>query len=218
MIKFPKPGFLLAVLVLTLSTLACSLTGGSTGGEQTPTATATPSIAESAPDPTKTPTPTPTLLPQAVEPTEPAPEPGPCEGVAGELEMQILVGPAEAVGLEPHAVGAIPFAVTKDQVPYLVQGGGDITYADILAEEWGTYEVTLNTQTTINGECVEGPNGGELHLALEMTGSQMVEVTAEGFHGEYPWEGTIPFDLVFPLEEGASMEGEGWAFVLHLSK
>jgi hypothetical protein len=131
--------------------------------------------------------------------------------------MQVLVAPAEAVGLEPHAVGAIPFSVTTDKAPYLVQGGGDISYSDILVEEWGTYEVTLNTQTTVGGECVSGPSGGELQLALEMTGSQMLEVISEGFHGQYPWEGTIPFDLVFPLEEGASMEGEGWAFVLHLN-
>ena len=45
----------------------------------------------------------------------------------------------------------------------------------------------------------------------------MVEVTADGFHQKYPWEGTHSMDLVLPLEEGASAEGEGWAFVLHLS-
>jgi hypothetical protein len=137
--------------------------------------------------------------------------------VAGELEMQILVGPADAVGLSPHAVGSIPFSVTTSEAPYIVQGGGDITFADILVEEWGTYEVTFDAQTTVDGECVEGAEGGELHLLLEMTGSQLVEVTADGFHQEYPWEGTVPMDLVLPLEEGASAEGEGWAFVLHLS-
>jgi hypothetical protein len=136
--------------------------------------------------------------------------------MSGEIEMQILVGPADAVGLEPHAVGAIPFSVTSASEPYVVQGGGDITYADILVEQWGTYEVTLNMQSTIDGECVENQEGGELQLALEMTGDQMVEVTAEGFHQEYPWAGTHNFDVVLPLEEGASMEGEGWAFVLHL--
>ena len=131
--------------------------------------------------------------------------------------MQILVGPADAVGLEPHAVGAIPFSGTTADAPYLIQGGGDITYADILVEQWGTYEVTLNMQAVIDGECVETHGAGELHLALEMTGDQLVEVTAEGFHQQYPWAGTHHFDLVLPLEEGAAMDGEGYAFVLHLS-
>ena len=57
----------------------------------------------------------------------------------------------------------------------------------------------------------------ENYLVLEMTGSQLVEVTSPDFHGEYPWEGSMPFDIVFPLEEGASLEGEGFAFILHLN-
>jgi hypothetical protein len=70
--------------------------------------------------------------------------------------------------------------------------------------------------TTINGECVDTGNGGELNLKVLMEGTQMVEVFADSFHGEYPWEGTVPFDIYLPLVEGASMEGEGWAFTLHL--
>lgn len=130
--------------------------------------------------------------------------------------MRVLVGPAEVVGLEPFAVGNIPFAVTTGEEPYVVQGGGPISYADVLVEQWGTYEVTLNMQTTINGECLAGASGEELQMTLEMTGEQMVEVTAEGFHGEYPWAGTASFDVSFPLVEGATVQGEGWAFVLHL--
>jgi len=130
--------------------------------------------------------------------------------------VRVLVGPAEAVGLEPFAVGNIPFAVTTGEEPYVVQGGGPISYADVLVEQWGTYEVTLNMQTTITGECLEGASGEELQMTLEMTGEQMVEVTAEGFHGEYPWAGTASFDVSFPLVEGATVQGEGWAFVLHL--
>ncbi len=129
--------------------------------------------------------------------------------------MRVLVGPAEVVGLEPFAVGNIPFAVTTGEEPYVVQGGGPISYADVLAEQWGTYEVTLNLQTTINGQCLEGASGEELQMTLGMTGEQMVEVTAEGFHGEYPWAGTASFDVSFPLVEGATVQGEGWAFVLH---
>jgi len=161
-----------------------------------------------------TPTPTEVFSEAPVTPEIP---PSPCEGRAGEIEAQILVGPADIVGLSPHSIGSIPFSVTTDETPFLVQGGGDVDYGEILVEDWGTYEVTMVLQFTINGECVESDLGGELHLALEMTGFQLVEVTSPDFHGEYPWEGTVPFDFIFPLEEGASYEGEGWTFVLHLN-
>jgi len=130
--------------------------------------------------------------------------------------MQVLVGPADAVGLEPVAVGSVPFSVTSDQEPYAVQGGGDISYADILQREWGTYEVTLDLQTTLSGECVAGSGSEALQLRLDMAGEQMVEVQAEGFHGEYPWSGEVTRDLNFPLIEGATAQGEGWVLVLHL--
>ena len=129
--------------------------------------------------------------------------------------MRVLVAPAAAVGLEPFAVGSIPFAVTTGEEPYLVQGGGAISYADVLVEEWGTYEVTLDLQTTINGECLAGASGEELRVTLGMAGQQILEVQAEGFYGEYPWAGEVSLDLSFPLVDGATVEGEGWVFVLH---
>jgi hypothetical protein len=135
--------------------------------------------------------------------------------LSGEIEAQVLVGPAEAVGLEPLAVGSIPFSIVTEE-PYLLQGGGDISYADVLVKEWGTYEVTLDLATVVSGECVAGAGGEELDMILGMTGDQMVEVTAEGFHGEYPWAGEHQFEVQFPLEEGATAAGEGWVFVLHL--
>jgi hypothetical protein len=164
-------------------------------------------------DPTATPTPTKII--QVVPPTQTA-TPSRCAGLAGELEIMVLVGPAEVVGLEPYSVGTIPFSVVSDEAPYLIQGGGNLDYADILTKEWGTYEVTLNLDFVITGNCNADGNGGDLALAVEMTGSQMVEVNAEGFHGEYPWQGTYPFEFTFPLEEGASYAGEGFTFVLHL--
>jgi len=129
--------------------------------------------------------------------------------------VRVLVGPAEVVGLEPFAVGNIPFAVTTGEEPYIVQGGGPISYEDIMFPVWGSYEVTLNLETTIAGECTEGASGEELHMTLDMTGEQMLEVIAEGFHGEYPWAGEASFDLSFPLVEGATAQGEGWRFILH---
>ena len=118
--------------------------------------------------------------------------------------------------MEPVAVGSIPFSVTSDQEPYAIQGGGDISYADTLQKEWGTYEVTLDLQTTLSGECVAGAGGEALQLRLNMVGEQMVEVQAEAFHGEYPWSGEVSRDVKFPLIDGATAQGEGWVLVLHL--
>jgi len=177
-------------------------------------ATAAPSEPE---QPTATPTATPTPTPGAAPavPTTPS-ESSRCAGLAGQLEIQVLVGPAEAVGLEPVAVGNVPFTVTTSDPPYLVEGQGPISYEATLAQQWGTYTVTMDMETAVQGECSGEPGSEQLTLVLEMTGEQLVVVEAEGFQGEYPWEGTQTRDLAFPLEEGATAEGEGWAVVLHL--
>ena len=177
-------------------------------------ATAAPSEPE---QPTATPTATPTPTPGAAPavPTTPS-ESSRCAGLAGQLEIQVLVGPAEAVGLEPVAVGNVPFTVTTSDPPYLVEGQGPISYEATLAQQWGTYTVTMDMETAVQGECSGEPGSEQLTLVLEMTGEQLVVVEAEGFQGEYPWKGTQTRDLAFPLEEGATAEGEGWAVVLHL--
>jgi hypothetical protein len=196
---------------LLLSMVACGLAGTSEPGPPTPTATA--EAAQPLAAPTATPTPTP-LSPGSEPPTAEPPS-NPCSGHSGELEVRVLVGPADAVGLEPVAVGGVPYAVTSSEEPYLLQGAGPISYADVLVEEWGTYEVTMDLQLTVSGECTAGAEGAQLAMVVDMTGEQMTEVEAEGFHGEYPWAGSQSLDLTFPLEEGATAEGEGWAFVLH---
>jgi hypothetical protein len=110
----------------------------------------------------------------------------------------------------------VPFAVTGSEPPYFVQGQGLISYADLLQQQWGTYAVTMDLDLAVQGDC-SGQSGGEqLDLTLEMTGEQLVEVKAEGFHGTYPWSGTQALDLTFPLKEGATAQGEGWVIVLHL--
>jgi hypothetical protein len=139
-----------------------------------------------------------------------------CEGLSGQLEIQILVGPAEAVGLEPVAVGSVRFAVITSAPPYLVEGQAPISYDATLTEQWGTYAVTMDMQTAVQGQCSGEAGREQLTLVLEMAGEQLVVVEAEGFQGEYPWVGTQSLDLAFPLEEGASTQGEGWAVVLHL--
>jgi hypothetical protein len=164
-----------------------------------------------APTPTLTPTPAAGLLPVTTTPAASR-----CEGLAGQLEIQVLVGPAEAVGLEPVAVGSVPFAVTASGPPYLVQGRAPISYDAVLQQAWGTYAVTMEMDAAVQGECSGQAGGEQLDLALEMTGEQLVEVDAEGFQGEYPWSGTQTRELALPLEEGATAQGEGWAVVLHL--
>ena len=89
-------------------------------------------------DTTPTPTPESGSAPEGVSP----PETSGCEALSGELEMQVLVGPSEAVGLEPYAVGEIPFSVVSEGGSYVVRGGGAISYQEVLEEEWGTFTVS----------------------------------------------------------------------------
>ena len=222
--------FLILCLAVTLSACGGTPASSPTATESTLTATSTPTLtaepqapaaatstltpsAEPQAPPTATPTPTPGA---AAGPTSTTPPPSRCAGLAGQLEVQVLVGPAEAVGLEPVAVGTVPFAVTTSEPPYLVEGQGPISYDATLTREWGTYAVTMDLQTAVQGECSGAAGSEQLTLVLEMTGEQLVVVDAEGFHGEYPWAGTQSRDLAFPLEEGATAQGEGWAVVLHL--
>ena len=221
--------YALLILALVVTLAAC-------GGEATPKAEP-PAPSDTAPAPTQaatdtptptptveaqapaaasaTPTPTPTTAPLPVA-TTPVPEASRCQGLAGQLEIQVLVGPAEAVGLEPVAVGNVPFSVTTSEPPYLVTGQGPISYEATLPQEWGTYSVNLNMENAVEGQCSGEAGSEQLDLVLEMTGEQMVVVDAEGFHGEYPWSGTQTRELSFPLQEGATAQGEGWAIVLHL--
>lgn len=194
-----------------------------TPAEETAAPTATSEAEEPAsPTPTSeaeepaTLTPTPTSTPASASAGTPLPAASRCAGLAGQLEIQVLVGPAAAAGLEPVAVGDVPFAVTTSQSPYPVEGQGPISYEDILGAEWGTYAVTMDLDIAVQGEC-SGPVGDErLDLVLQMTGEQLFVVDAGDFHGEYPWAGEHSLNLTFPLEEGAMAQGEGWVVVLHL--
>jgi hypothetical protein len=215
MIERHRLRFVMLAVWLLLCILACGTNPTPERVTPVPTQTPTEEATDFPARPTLTPTPTPWVVPEAAETDTPPPASG-CAGLSGSLEMRVLVGPSDVVGLEPFAVGQIPFAVTGDTAPYTIQGGGPISYADVLPKEWGTYAVTMDLQTTIVGECVGEVGEEELQMSVEMTGEQMVEVDAEGFHGEYPWAGTHSLDLVFPLMEGAAAAGEGWELILHL--
>ena len=202
----------LPVLCLLVGTLACGL------NPQVPDPTSTAPLPITDPDPTATPTPTPTPVAGEIASPTPKPASSRCDGLSGSIEMHVVVAPAAAVGMEPAAVGKIPFAVVSAEEPYKVEGDGPINYQEIMTEEWGTYEVTMDLQNSITGVC-GGTGGSEtLELAVTTTGSQLLEVTAEGFHGEYPWEGEHTQNVILPLEDGASAAGEGWILVLHLNQ
>lgn len=139
-----------------------------------------------------------------------------CVGLEGVLELQLLVGPAEAVGLEPVAIDDIPFSVVSIEEPYTIAGANAIFYENILEEVWGTYSVSFNMDIMIGGICGGEEGAEQLMIDVEMAGDQMVEVQAEGFQGEYPSSGTHQLELTFPLVDGAEASGEGWQFILHI--
>jgi hypothetical protein len=162
------------------------------------------------------PTPTPTAIAgQSGMPTSGVDK---CEGLVGSIEMKVLVGPSEVVGLEPLAVGSIPFSVISQEGVYLIQGSGSISYQDVLEKEWGTYTVNFDLESVANGTCESVEKNGLLDVIIIMSGEQFVEVISQGFQGEYPWSGSHEFNLSFPIIEEATAEGEGWLFVLHLNE
>jgi hypothetical protein len=224
-----RPRHALPALFLLITLAACDVnptpppeattpapTEPAAGKPETARPSHTPTTAAQEPlasTPTPTTTPAVGALPVAITP---APAASRCEGLTGQLEIQVLVGPAEAVGLEPVAVGGVPFAVTSSEPPYLVQGQGPISYEATLQQVWGTCAVTMELDAVVQGDCSGQPGGEQLDLALEMTGEQLVVVEAEGFQGEYPWSGTQAQELTFLLDEGATAQGEGWVIMLHL--
>jgi hypothetical protein len=161
-------------------------------------------------------TPTPTTLPGGGVGETETPE-NPCDGLAGTLELQLLVGPSEAVGLTPFTMASVPFTVVGEDGVYLVQGSGATEYyEDVLEAEWGSYTVQFEGETTVSGTCVAEGMTGTLNIYLQMEGQQTVIVVVEGMEYTYPWAGTPSLTASFPIEEGAQQGGEGWMLVLHI--
>jgi hypothetical protein len=229
---------LLAGVGLVISMVVCRPGGAEPTPTPTPTSpspTATtdtgdslsPSAEETTVPPTKpivvptdTPTAEPTATPTVTPTASPTATPSPCEGLSGELEVRILVGPAAAVGLETHGVGSVPFSVTSGGPPYGVEGGGNISYHDILIEDEINYDVTFEATIALDGTCEDTPGSVQLVLDLDMAWNQTVEVTAPDFHQVYPIAGDNAVIITLPLIEGAtaSIGDEGAEVVLHLGK
>jgi hypothetical protein len=170
------------------------------------------------PQPGSNPTPTATEI-LGAQPGTKIPTQNPCQGLEGSLDLQILVGPSEAVGLEPVTVGEIPFVVLQEGDSYLVEGGGPLqSYSDVLTANWGTYTVTFEGDTIVTGECVLAGEEAGLVLTVEMSGDQNVEIIYEGTQMNYPWSGTTQIEASLPIQDGAQQQGEGWVLILHLNK
>lgn len=160
-------------------------------------------------------TPTPTDMAGGIVITQESSDP--CENLNGTFELQLLIGPSEAVGLSPYTFAKIPFQVVKDSNSYLVEGGGAVEYyEDILTADWGSFAVTFDGVTSVSGECLSTGDEATLNTLIEMTGQQIVVVTVEGVEYTYPWEGSPQVEASFPLLDGAQVSGEGWALTLHI--
>ena len=170
----------------------------------------------SSPADSNTATPTPTTL-NGRGMGEPDAPTNPCDGLTGTLELQLLVGPSEAVGLTPYTMANIPFQVTGEDGVYLVQGNGATEYyEDVLEAEWGSYTVQFEGETTVSGTCVANDTSRALNVYVQMEGEQTVVIVVEGMETTYPWAGTPSVTASFPLEDGAQQGGEGWMLVLHI--
>lgn len=139
-----------------------------------------------------------------------------CSGLTGNLEMQVWVGPAAVVDLEPFGIGSVPFQVDYDQGSYLVQGEGRIDYEDELVKEWGTYTVFFNLLGVIDGFCIQNDDGAVLEITFDMTGYQEFVVDTDGQQEVFPKDLDYEFDYSFPVVEGSTESGEGWVLILHL--
>jgi hypothetical protein len=169
--------------------------------------------ASSAPNVEKTKTVTPVAL--GLLTPEATSTPNRCKGVSGELEIEILVGPAAAVGLPPLSIGTIPFTVSS-QDPYTMQGKTHLSYKKTMNYDWGTYTVTLEMDASLTGECVVAKGGNSLNMAVTLSGEQNIVVVYKLVPQTYPWKGTATVNVSFPIQDGATAQGEGWIFILHL--
>ncbi len=166
-------------------------------------------------DGTKT-TPTPTTLPGG-NLEQPEGLKNPCEGLTGTLEMQLLVGPSEAVGLTPITFATIPFTTISEGEVYLVQGNGPAEYyEDVLEADWGTYTVQFDGEMAISGTCVATEAPGMINFYIQMAEEQIVVIIVEGIETTYPWVGTPSVTASFSILDGAQQAGEGWNLILHL--
>ncbi len=189
--KYKKWEFLSLMLVINLTLVGCGIFSGV---ETNPVSTVTPTNSGGM-----------------------AALSNPCEGHSGTLEMQILVGPSEAVGMEPIAVGDIPFIVVNKGDRYSIEGGGPLNFEpQVITAEWGSYTVYFDANTKVTGSCILSDDGEMLDMIVSMSGEQLVEVVVEGIQRDYPWSGTHELQVTFPLEDGAQGEGEGWLLILHL--
>lgn len=187
------------VLLVCSFTTSCNLLSGSNGG----------TVA----------TPTPTTLPGGGVEQPIEEQKNPCEGLSGALELQLLVGPSEAVGLTPYTFATIPFTVVREGNVFLVRGNGPVAYyEDVLEEDWGTYTVQFEGEITVSGTCVATEAPGVINFYVQMDGEQMIVVVVEGMEHTYPWVGMPSIMASFPILDKEKQSGEGWVLELHIDE
>lgn len=192
----------LAVLMLVvLSTIACS------GVQDAPTSTATPTLTPTL-IPRSTPTDTPT--PMAVLPfatTPPPPDPSLCN-VSGEIKTRIMF----FVGDPPaYLEGPVEFAVDTEQQPYTVAGQGKIS------GEWVGPNVRMvgDFDVTVDGQCViTDESTATLSLDLSLDGSWTFDCPAPCPAEPVPYQTEHGVEL--PVEDGATFETQVVRYILHL--
>jgi len=195
-----KKDFWAILILMSMTTFACSIFSGLGNND----------VVRATPTPTDSGGPI-----GVIEPTIVVNDP--CKGLMGTLELQLLIGPSEAVGLEPYTFATIPFTVTVEEDDYLIEGGGPIDYYEnILEAEWGSFSVIFDGEIITTGVC-DPENSGQLNFELEMIGEQIVEVVVDGSTTTFPWSGTPSINVSFPIENGAEKSGEGWILVLRIN-
>lgn len=150
---------------------------------------------------------------ESFEEFQPGGEAAACQNLSGTLEVELLVGPADAAGLEPVSIGEIPFVVGGEGE---IAGSTYLDFEDVLEAEWGTFTVYFDGDVFLTGLCREESGGGVLDLTVEFVGDQLIAVDTGGEVQEYPWSGSADVDVSLPVQDGAREAGEGWAFILRL--
>ena len=201
---------LIFLSLLLLAMMSCSRTTSPGGGKATPTPTPT-AINSPTGEKTKTVTPAaPGLLTPEITLT-----PSPCKGLSGELEVEVLVGPAAAVGMPPFSIGVIPFTVSS-QEPYTMQGKTHLSYNKTVYIGPNSYTVTLELDAVLTGECGVDNGINSLNMAVTLSGEQNIVAVIELVPHTFPWKGTTTINASLPIQDGATANGEVWIFILHL--
>jgi len=139
-----------------------------------------------------------------------------CQSLTGWLEVELLFSAPDGEQSETIEAAAIPIKVVNAQAPYQVRGEGVIEVVEVLEIDGAIYEIALDLEVVVEGECYQ--NNNRMLLFLQTAGDQMLLLGGEGLAGRYPSSSARNFRLDFPLFDGVKLVQRGWGFVLHLQE